>query len=238
MELRRREAMKKALVLLLALAPGIATAQVQTRLLYPAAGAILHPGQTIVVRWEVTLPPVPIPGCEQELMLSLDGGRTNTIRMSRMLSPDTRQVAWTVPVVSSRNAVIDLRFGCDGSVIEPPVDVPQFPQLQARFTIAPASPGPLEALSLVPFETRTIAPGDTTLVAWQSSVAKVEEFEVLVSYDRGAHFHSLGTTAATELEWTAPQEMFGGVIFQVIARRADGTAVASPVPARVHLTVR
>jgi hypothetical protein len=32
--------------------------------------------------------------------------------------------------------------------------------------------------------------------------------------------------------------MFGGVIFQVVARRVDGTTVASPVPARVHLTVR
>jgi hypothetical protein len=230
--------MKKALVLLLALAPGIAGAQVQTRLLYPAAGAILHPGQTIVVRWEVTLPPLPIPGCEQELMLSLDGGRTNAIRMSRMLSPNTRQVAWTVPDVASRNAVIDLRYGCDGSVIEPPVDVPQFPQLQARFVIAPASPGPLEGVALVPFEMRTVAPGDTAFVSWQSSVARVQEFEVFVSYDRGAHFHSLGTTTATDLEWTAPKEMFGGVTFQVVARRADGTSVASPVPARVHLTVR
>ena len=230
--------MKKALVLLLALAPGIAGAQVQTHLLYPAAGAILHPGQTIVVRWEVTLPPLPIPGCEQELMLSLDGGRSNAIRMSRMLSPTTRQVAWTVPLVSSRNAVIDLRYGCDGSVIEPPVDVPQFPQLQARFVIEAASPGPVETVALDAFETRTIAPGGTALVAWQSSVAKVDEFEVLVSYDRGAHFHSLGTTTATELEWTAPREMFGGVIFQVVARRADGSAVASPVPARPHLTVR
>jgi hypothetical protein len=32
--------------------------------------------------------------------------------------------------------------------------------------------------------------------------------------------------------------MFGGVIFQVIARRGDGTTVTSPVPARDHLTVR
>jgi hypothetical protein len=229
--------MRKALVLLLALAPGVATAQVQTRLLNPVPGAVLHPGDLVVVRWAV-FAPRPIPGCEQELMLSLDGGRTNTIRMTRMLSPQTRQVAWTVPDVQSRDAVIDLRFGCDGSVIEPPVDVPQFPQLQARFVIEPAVPGALESVAVEPFESRTLAPGETTIVTWLSSVARVVEYELLVSYDRDAHFHSLGTTSATELDWTAPKEMFGGVLFQVIARRGDGTTVASPVPAREHLTVR
>jgi len=229
--------MRRALVLLLALVPGFAGAQVQTRLLSPAPGAVLHPGDVVVVSWAVLAPRLPA-GCEQELMLSLDGGRTNTIRMSRMLSPLLRKLPWTVPDVESRAAVIDLRFGCDGSVIEPPVDVPQHPQVQARFVIEPGPKGPPESVALEPLERAAIAPGETALVAWRSSVARVEEYELLVSYDRGAHFHSLGTTSGTELEWTAPQEMFGGATFLVVARRADGTAVESPVPARPHLDVR
>jgi hypothetical protein len=230
--------MRKLLALLLWLLPGVAFAQVQVRLLEPAPGTILHPGDLVQVRWSV-LAAGSLTGCEQELLLSLDGGRTNTVRMSRMLAPTVRQVNWTVPDIASKNAVIDLRFWCNGMIVlEPPAEVPQHPQVQSPLVIVGAGTRSPETVALAPFAATAVAPGDSLTLAWKSSVVGVEDYEVLLSYDRGNHFHSLGTTPETELEWTAPQDTFGGVIFQVIARRADGSMVSSVVPVRDHVTVR
>jgi len=230
--------MRKLLALLLVLAPGVAAAQVQVRLLSPAAGTTLHAGDLVTVRWSV-LAARDFTGCEQELMLSLDGGRTNSIRMSRMLAPTVREIPWTVPAVESRNAVIDLRFQCDGMIVlEPPAHIPQHPQVQAPLVIDSSGAKDFESVELEPFAAAAVAPGQSLTISWRSSVADVDRFEVLLSYDRGNHFHSLGTTTATEFVWSAPRETYGGVLFQVIARRADGTEVASLVPALDHVIVR
>ena len=39
-------------------------------------GQVLYVGQKITIEWKHTLPNIPLPGCESEVWLSLDGGRT------------------------------------------------------------------------------------------------------------------------------------------------------------------
>ena len=183
--------MRKLLAILLVLLPGVAVGQVRMHLLNPTAGTILHPGDQVKVEWTV-LTPSAKGACEQELMLSLDGGRSNSIRMSRMLSPNLRKILWTIPDVASQQAVIDVRYGCNGNVVEPSVDVPQYPQVQAQFTIERDPLSQPESVVVLPFATATVAPGRSVTVAWKSTVGGVDEYELMVSFDRGAHFYSAG----------------------------------------------
>ena len=46
------------------------------RLISPVTGQVLYAGQKIMIQWKHTLPNIPLPGCESEVWLSLDGGRT------------------------------------------------------------------------------------------------------------------------------------------------------------------
>jgi hypothetical protein len=46
------------------------------RLISPVTGQVLYAGQKIMIEWKHTLPKIPLPGCESEVWLSLDGGRT------------------------------------------------------------------------------------------------------------------------------------------------------------------
>jgi hypothetical protein len=48
---------------------------------------------------------------EMELVLSLDGGRTFPIRVTRDLSPATRALSWSVPALPSSRARLALRVG-------------------------------------------------------------------------------------------------------------------------------
>ncbi|HLN57718.1 MAG TPA: hypothetical protein VK416_04110 [Thermoanaerobaculia bacterium] len=51
---------------------------------------------------------------EMELVLSLDGGRTFPIRVTRNLDPATRALAWRVPALPSSRARLALRVGDSG----------------------------------------------------------------------------------------------------------------------------
>jgi len=63
------------------------------RLAAPAPGAVLEAGATLQIDWSI--PGAEAPGIEEiELLLSLDGGRTFPIRVTRNLDPRTRGLAW------------------------------------------------------------------------------------------------------------------------------------------------
>ena len=99
------------------------------RLTSPVAGQVLYAGQQIMVEWKHTLPHIPLPGCESELWLSLDGG--STFVWSAFLSPTSTSLLWTVPNTPTNSAVLDIRFGCDLRYPES-----YAPQPASMFTIA------------------------------------------------------------------------------------------------------
>ena len=82
-------------------------------LISPTAGQVLYPGQKIKVEWTTSMPnPIKWPSyCEIELWLSLDGGRTYTMRITPSMDPNTRFFYWTVPNTPTNSALLDIRFG-------------------------------------------------------------------------------------------------------------------------------
>ena len=114
-----------------ALAPAKLSAQgnYKVNLISPVAGQVLYPGQRIMVEWRHKVPDIPLAGCESELWLSVDGGRTFT--WSAFLAPTSTSLLWTVPNTPTNAAVLDIRFGCDLRYPES-----YAPQPASMFTIA------------------------------------------------------------------------------------------------------
>jgi hypothetical protein len=108
-------------------APGVYSA----RLISPAAGQVLYPGQKVKVEWRSVLPNIDLGACEMEVFLSLDGGRTFTMWISPWLDPKAESFDWIVPNTPTNAAVIDIRFGC-----EPGYPESYAPQPASTFVIA------------------------------------------------------------------------------------------------------
>jgi hypothetical protein len=100
------------------------------QLISPVAGQVLYPGQKIMIEWKHTLPDIPMPGCESEVWLSLDGGRSFSTWIT-WLDPRSTSFLWTVPNMPTNAAVLDIRFGCDLHYPES-----YAPQPASMFTIA------------------------------------------------------------------------------------------------------
>lgn len=96
----------------------------------PVTGQVLYAGQKIMVEWKHTLPNIPLPGCESEAWLSVDGGRTFSTWIT-FLDPRSTSFLWTVPNMPTNAAVFDIRFGCDLHYPES-----YAPQPASMFTIA------------------------------------------------------------------------------------------------------
>jgi hypothetical protein len=100
------------------------------RLISPKAGEVLMPGQVVRVEWTANFPDVDLTMCETEILLSLDGGRTFTSMITEMRDPTVQYFNWTVPKTPTREAVLDIHFGCLGIYPETPS-----PQVQSTFAI-------------------------------------------------------------------------------------------------------
>jgi hypothetical protein len=83
-------------------------------LITPTAGQVLYPGQRVRVEWTHTLPNINLAACEEEVWLSLDGGRTFTACITPIMDPKATFFYWTVPNTPTNAAVLDVRFGGEG----------------------------------------------------------------------------------------------------------------------------
>ena len=79
----------------------------------PRLGQVLYPGQRVRIAWTATFPKTDAGGCEMEIWLSLDGGRTFTTCITPTITPNTKYYDWTVPNTPTNAAVLDVRFGCE-----------------------------------------------------------------------------------------------------------------------------
>ena len=105
------------------------------KLISPRVGQVLYPGQHIRVEWKSVLPDVNgLTGCEMEVWLSVDGGRTFLMPVSPWLNPRSKFFDWTVPNMPTNAAVLDIRFGCE--VFYPETYAPQ---PASTFVIAPVT---------------------------------------------------------------------------------------------------
>jgi hypothetical protein len=108
-----------------------ASGKYSAQLISPTAGQVLYPGQKVRVEWRSVLPPINLAGCEAEVWLSLDGGRSFTMCITPVMDPKAQYFYWTVPNLPTNTAVLDIRFGCEGWYPEN-----YAPQPASMFTIA------------------------------------------------------------------------------------------------------
>jgi hypothetical protein len=81
-----------------------------SRLISPMLGQVLYHGQQFRIEWTPTFPKMDLNGCEMEIWLSLDGGRTFTHWIT-FTSVNNKYYDWTVPNTPTNAAVLDIRFG-------------------------------------------------------------------------------------------------------------------------------
>lgn len=210
-----------------------ATAAYSVRLISPAAGDVLVPGSQVTVVWEPTISKdLDLTWCEQEIYLSLDGGKTAAQRISPQLDPRATSFVWTVPNTPSQSAVLDLRFGCEGTLPET-----LNPQTASAFVIS-KGPRLTPTVELKSLSNPEAAPGERVEIGWDSNVEDAVYYEVKVSYDQGAHFHRLGKTVRTEYTWKVPSDLAGHATFKVVAHTQSGALVESVTSAKPNLLVR
>jgi len=220
-----------------------ATGSSAPTLLVPSAGESLVAGSDVTLRWDAQLP-----ACsrgllgEQEVYLSLDGGRTFPYRVTPRLAYDARTWVWRIPNLPAEQAVVDLRFGCEeqpggcelGGGIMDGIN----PQWENRFSIASSRLDYVGAAQVS--AAKTSHPGDTVGIRWDARVRNLDHYEVLSSVDRGGQFEVAGSTRATSMTWTLPEQAGCVYVFKVAAVLADGSRIESVVDMTqlVYVTTR
>jgi hypothetical protein len=194
-------------------------------MLTPKGGENFSPGDQVNITWKVDWATATSPaGCEQEIYLSLDGGKSVAARITPEMAPTTFSYQWTVPNMPSKKAVLVLNYGCETAQ---DAFEASHPQKQARFKILPAQSGYEEVVLDSAMASSSSAPSRQVNLKWHSTVSNVDSFDVLVSYDRGAHFNAIGQTSSQEFDWDIDKSLSGVLTFKVIARRTDGGQVES-----------
>jgi hypothetical protein len=79
----------------------------------PAEGASLHEGETVQIRWSG----VPADAEEIELLLSVDGGETFSLRLTDELESTSGSFLWRVPGLLTDTASLAIRVGAHGEEI-------------------------------------------------------------------------------------------------------------------------
>jgi hypothetical protein len=111
-----------------------------------SSAPVLEPGASVLVSW-----PAGAVGTrfdEMELLLSVDGGRTFPVRVTRRIAPSEIGFSWTVPSLPAARARLALRVGVDEEE-----EAETIVGLSDEFAIAPSAHG--EELFRVGGEERT-----------------------------------------------------------------------------------
>jgi hypothetical protein len=146
------------------------------------APASLEAGETVGVTWSVA--PDAADFDEMELVLSLDGGRTFPLRVTRRILASERGWSWTVPFVPTTRGRLALRAGSDERAGEERILA-----MSPEFAIARRSSVPAELLFRVGEEERTAAALDdpasarvpASTLAGRMEPTAPEEFVVLLA---------------------------------------------------------
>jgi hypothetical protein len=228
---RTRCALLAALLIALATAPARAGSDGRPVLMSPGSGDALRAGTEVMIHWDADLP-----SCvrsflgEQEISLSVDGGRTFPYRITPRLAYGDRTYTWRVPNLPTDEAVLDLRFGCENQPGECEANRTVLdalnPQWGNRFRIL-ASKADYVGHPLLSAP-KDAHPGDLVSLKWAARVRDLDYYEVLASVDRGGQFESIGTTREAAFGWTLPAEGCT-YSFKVVAVRTDGSRIESVV---------
>ena len=201
-------------------------------LISPKAGDVLTPGEQVTIAWEIDAPSSSdFQGCEQEIYLSTDKGRTIAARLTPEFSFGVTSYNWTVPNLPAKKAVIIMGFGCESG---PSIFESQYPQRQSIFRIN-KPPADFEEVKLTGVQESAGDSGKEVKLTWDSNVSNVDHFEIQVSLDAGAHFRTAGIVTGQEFTLQLPEKVPGGATIRIIAHRGDGTSVESLMSSTLRL---
>ncbi len=199
------------------------------KILNPTSGSVLRAGDQVEVLWEVRLDPAIIANPFGECELFLETNETGMIRITPQLSPTARKFTWTVPAISTTSARLVLQAGIEGEG-----DLGQFRQ-KGTFSIDASS-----ATAITLAETKGSAePGEDLLLSWiPVNIGDGVNYDVMISYNRGAHFFKAGTTTDTHFSFPVDRDFEGAITVKIVGRRPDGTNVSSLLTRDATVKVR
>jgi hypothetical protein len=213
------------LAVTLAVASATATAQnaaetttVSYTLLTPNDGAVLKAGQQVLVTWDMTLDREFENNEWAEMEFVLETGEGLNMRLTPQMTVDRRSFMWTVPNVNTRTARLVLQCGIEG-------EGEQYRFVQTgTFAIKFGKNDPHIVLDGV---RGNIRPGQDLEISWTSNMRTGTVYDVMVSYDRGAHYVKAGTTTGTRFALPVAADFAGAITVQIEGTRADGRKVQS-----------
>jgi hypothetical protein len=205
------------------------TAKSGFRILTPGAGSVLKGGQRIQVKWDVRLDRTISENPYGEIELYLETIEGAFMRITPQLGPSSRTFDWTVPSINSRGARLLLKAGVEGEG-----DPYNFAQ-DGTFYINSDSRRPAILLNSMRERTK---PGTDMEVTWTSNLEPGTNFDVMVSYDRGAHFFKAGSTVGNGFVLPVEEDFAGTITIQIVSRRADGTAIRSLLTGDATVRIR
>jgi hypothetical protein len=184
----------------------------------PAEGQIVAGGQTIDVAFELRLDKALIEHPWAEMEFFLETGEGVHVRITPQMRLSTRSFRWTVPNITTRTARLSLQAGIEGEG-----DHYRFYQT-GTFTIKSARGG---ASILLNSPSEKAKAGRNLDLSWTSNLPEGSSYDVMISYDRGAHFHRAGTTVETRFALPVEKDFAGSITVQIVHTLADGNAVRS-----------
>ena len=211
-----------AFIIAAAALPAMAQGRAETpnswTLITPADGAVLKAGSQVLVTWDLQLEREITENewAEMEYVLETDEGVN--MRLTPQMTVDKRSFMWTVPNVNTNTARLVLQVGIEG-------EGERFRFVQSgTFTIKFGRGEPYVLLNSL---RSSIKPGHNLDISWTSNLRDGSSFDVMVSFDRGAHFHKAATTSDRHYTYTVDPEYAGAITVQIVGTRPDGRKVSS-----------
>lgn len=201
-------------------------------LVSPRPGTVLKSGTQVTITWEATFDPsfAGNPYAEMELFLVTNEGLN--MRITPQLGTGTRSYVWTVPALSSSTARLVLQAGIEADGGDMYTLVPE-----GMFTIQKKKKGFVMLLNA--FEQEEVRPGTDLDISWVAEELDPNSgFDVMISYDRGAHFHKAGTTTETRFTLPIAEDFAGSITVQVVGRGAGGIKVPTMLTRDATVRVR
>ena len=207
-------------VITLLVAPSLTMAQKKNsfRIISPTAGSVLNAGDQVEVVWAVNIDKAISDNPFGECELLLQTGDNAPIRISPQLSPFLRRFTWTVPDIDTTTARLILKAGIEGEG-----DLLYFTQ-KGTFTIGTQSSTAAIRLGELSGDVKA---GESLNINWTSkNLGDNASYDVMISYDRGAHFQKAGTTTGTIFSLPIDEDFAGSITVQIVSR-VNGSKISS-----------
>lgn len=185
----------------------------------PRNGQVLKGGSTVTITWDLTVDPAIVnnPWSEMELFLADDNGLFT--RITPQLGLSAKSFEWTLPRLNLRTAYIFLQYGIEGEG-----DFQLIRQV-GSFRIASKAEGPRLMLNSLAHSPKA---GEDMAISWTSEMMDQSRgFDVMISYDRGAHFFKAGTTTESRFNLPVEDDFAGAITVKIIGVGTDGSKVAT-----------